>query len=182
MPSQIGYPALTEDDASSGNKSWTTPANAEVCDGVYATCDTGLGSGTPQDLTDQLVIAGTLSGNNMAVGAWTGGVDVVMTYGSPTSLPGVSLTPDQVNASDFGFGLQAVLSTAISHFIKATQFGFSIPDNAQIYGVVISVKAHFNAGASVVLAVDCITMEIFYNLLARIISIGSMADVGDFQF
>lgn len=63
-------------------------------------------SGTSVDCTDEevkIVKAGTATGTNKAAGTGITTVDTYFAYGGETDLWGTTLTPADVNASNFGF-------------------------------------------------------------------------------
>jgi hypothetical protein len=97
-----------------------------------------------------------------------------ITYGGINDLWGLAFTPANINASDFGVVLSVNLGSGVfpvahvsdiqlkisyttvsvtafrsnTHFLKATNFGFSIPDQATITGITVAVdrKASDNTG------------------------------------
>lgn len=96
--------------------------------------DTGA-TGAISDKIVRLVKGGTVSGDNKFNGdIWTAS-DTVYTYGSSTDLWGLSLTPTDVNASNFGSVLQVTKSTggfgtANVDYVRMTVY-YDLPTSTQ---------------------------------------------------
>jgi hypothetical protein len=61
------------------------------------------------DSTIKLVLGGTPSGNNLSAGATWSNSDVYGSIGSSSNLWGLSLTPADINSSNFGVAISAIL-------------------------------------------------------------------------
>jgi len=88
---------------------FSIPAGATI-DGIEVSIERSQDT-LPQDIEDslvQLIKGGTPSGNNKAdtVTAWPT-TDATATYGSSSDLWGLSLTPTDINASNFGIAISA---------------------------------------------------------------------------
>jgi hypothetical protein len=64
------------------------------------------GSGSVSDNLVQLYKAGSLVGSNLGGGSWSSTYEVAV-YGGPANMWGTSWTPQEINASGFGVGIQA---------------------------------------------------------------------------
>lgn len=75
----------------------------------------GGGSSGVTDSTVKLVKGGVVSGTNQAVaGVWGNTTDAVRTYGAANDLWGLTLTPSDVNAANFGFAFSVSCASGIS--------------------------------------------------------------------
>jgi len=88
------------------NFSFNIPLNAVIL-GVEARVERkDRGGNVSEDSELQLIVGGSTVGEDKAdTGVSWPGVDTVKTYGGPTDLWGLNLTPQQVNASNFGFSI-----------------------------------------------------------------------------
>lgn len=69
--------------------------------------------GSVVDSVVSLVVAGSVTGDNKASGSiWNGVTDTTITYGSSSDLWGLSLSPSDVNATDFGAVIAATIAFA----------------------------------------------------------------------
>jgi len=95
--------------------------------------------------------AGTIAGNNKATGelpinAWDNPLSVedYNSFGGETELWGLTLAPSTINDTDFGFVVNFTGydhgSNYETHYLKATNFGFSIPIEATINGVKVELQ------------------------------------------
>ena len=101
----------------STNYAAAVPSGATI-NGVVVTIyryATAAGSTPVEDRNVQLIVGGTPTGNNLATSAvaWPTATTAA-SYGSPTNLWGIALTPAEVNATDFGVALSVVTPGAIS--------------------------------------------------------------------
>lgn len=158
-------PGTMADDATVGTVAWTNPDNAKVSDNVYATAD--LVYGQDYYKTVQLVIGGSVVGTNPVTPLTTSTPitddNSYISYGGSTNLFGNSISPSQVNSSDFGVVFQATShdGTTDSHYLKATNFGFTIPTGATINGVLVETAA-YNIGMNGITSVDHIRITVYY--------------------
>lgn len=85
---------------------FSIPTTATIVGVQVSITRTGT-SGTDLDNTVQLLVSGSAAGTNKASGAAWNTVATV-TYGGPTDTWGLTLTPAQVNATNFGVTLTAI--------------------------------------------------------------------------
>lgn len=118
---------------------WTTPGNLVSSNDSYA--QSGSSGSSHIDLGAKLVIGGSITGDNKAVGTDIPSADTYLSYGSSSDLWGTTPTAAQVNGSDFGLAF-AVTSTggSGSNWLLATNFGFTIPDGSTIDGIIAEVE------------------------------------------
>ncbi len=93
-----------------------------------------------RDNSVKLIVGGTVSGTDQSTGAAisTSGFRLD-SYGGSTNLWGLSLTAADVNASNFGVAYSSIL-VAASHYLEATNFGFSIPSGVTINGIKADIE------------------------------------------
>lgn len=143
------------------------PADA-VITGVEVDIEKSVDAGTAVDSLVQLVVGGSLVGDNKADGstAWPTS-EAVSNYGGSTDLWG--LTPSRANvvASDFGVEIRATKGTdateiqaridhititlhyttsETSDYLDVQNFGFNIPVGATINGMVVSIERKSTSG------------------------------------
>lgn len=176
------YTGTASDDSSVGTATWTNPTNAQGApDGSYATNSPGL---TTEDII-KLVIGGTVTGNNKSTSATIPSTLQFVSYGGSADLWGTTPTVAQVNASDFGVVFAATGGGIHSHYLKALNFGFSIPAGATINGILAEVDQWWDSG--VALKVDAIRITITYTA-AAVVTVpygqynGGVAEVHPMQF
>jgi len=86
---------------------------------------------------------GTLGTTDKATNTLISTTESYISYGSSSDLWGETWTPTDINDIDFGVVYSVYgtgLSTIISHYLKATNFGFSIPSGATINGIFVEVE------------------------------------------
>lgn len=105
------------------NCSFSVPATSFIS-GVVVEIERHLqGAGATTDSSIKLVKNGTIQGNDKSAGAGWPGTDAYASFGSSSDTWGLSLTPADVNASDFG----AVVSASINGLAQ-----FAIVDHMRI--------------------------------------------------
>lgn len=140
-----------------GFVSWTNPNNALAKDSNYAT-----NSEAYQYYTVKLVISGSPAGDNLATGTLPLDNPADVTFGGSTNLWGNSLTPSIVNASDFGITI-TLYYLAEDVDLTFTGFGFNLPSDATINGVVATVTAYYVPGRFAGTGyVDSMALTIYY--------------------
>lgn len=137
-------PTTTVNDTAVGTIAWVNPNNSQSENGSYATFTAGVGA-TFVDTTVKLVIGGTVSGDNKSAGAAIPSSLQYRTFGGAADLWGLSLSDSDVNAADFGVVYSSTSSSpTTSNYLKATNFGFSIPSGATIDGVTVEIKYYYD--------------------------------------
>jgi hypothetical protein len=90
-------------------------------------------STNPYDHTIQLIVGGSRTGNNKAVGGSWPGSATNADYGSSSDLWGLTPTPAQINASNFGVAVRAeVASTFIAANVDAIWINVEYTESAAI--------------------------------------------------
>jgi hypothetical protein len=170
------------DSSSGGTQDWTDTNNIMVGDSAYSsalvasyaldvqTCDV-------IDHRARIIKGGVIGTTDKANGSiWSSSGETV-TYGGSSDTWGLSWTPSDINNSGFGFALSARESPAAcsaevytTYYLKATNFGFSIPTNGTIQGIQVSVdrkglyqyvgKYHDHKTAQI----DTVKITIFYSI------------------
>lgn len=155
-------PGTTVDDSSVGVTAWTNPNNTQVSDAVYATAVIGDNSTTLSTSSIRLVKGGVISGSDLSDGAaWPTPAEGYLSYGGSSNLWGLSLSPADVNSSNFGVVLSCV-GFLTSHYLKATNFGFTIPAGATINGVLVEPQVLRNGVFNATANIDYIRITVSY--------------------
>jgi len=106
----------------------------------------------------KLVRGSSVQGNNKSTGAILPATDTYVTYGGETDTWGLSLSRSDVNDPNFGI-VFSVKGVSISHYLKVTNFGFSVPVGSAITGVKVDVEQK----ASVTVAsIDHVRITVYY--------------------
>lgn len=151
-------PGTAANDAANGTNAWTNPNNAKTTDATYATV---TASGITQGLrltnfgfavpATALIrgIAVLLNRSKLMAAADTG--VTAPTTGADDSSVGTQAwtNPGNILASDNAWASAATGASAtavVTHALKATGFGFTVPTTAQILGYVASIERHETAG------------------------------------
>ena len=159
-------PGTMADDATVGTTVWANPDNAKVSDNVYAGTPSDWYSSPYSDNSVKIVKSdGTLGTTDKATGDEWPSSDAYVSYGSSTDLWGETWTAEDINDVNFG----AVISGkdgydyVYSHYLKATNFNFSIPTGATIDGILLEVEKYATpSSGSYNLFVDHIRITVYY--------------------
>jgi hypothetical protein len=160
-------PATVADDATVGTIAWSLTANAKVSDNLYSTAPNNYHE-YPVDSEIKIVKSnGSIGSVNKSTGAWWPLTDSYVSYGSSSNLWGETWTPTDINDVDFGVVIskQDIYDLNYSHYLKATNFGFSIPLTATIDGITVDVeRSYLNDGpmGSNLASVDYIRITVNY--------------------
>ena len=134
-------PGTVVDDAAVGTVAWTNPDNAKASDDSIAEYYPGS-MGEPTLKLIKLVIGGSVVGNSKSNNE-TLHDDELHDFGGSTDTWGNTLSVSDINSSSFGVVLQGEeiwINLNESHYLKATNFGFSVPSGATIDGVIVQVE------------------------------------------
>lgn len=174
------YPGTGADDSATGTVAWVNPTRITASDSSDSTVSLSVTTKQPGERDIQLVKGGTISGNNKASDNDSGQIGSdrgFVSYGSSSDLWGLTLTPTDINASNFGAvfcvrtNWDVPLSSNISHFLKGTNFGFSIPSTATINGILLEVDENGNNGfPTAVVSVDSMRITVTYTLASATFS------------
>jgi len=155
-------PSTIVDDATVGTVAWTNPDNAKVSDDVWATASIFEG----EDILDSSVkivkADGTIGTTNKASGTSWSATEAYFSYGSSSDLWGETWTAENINDVDFGIVLSVIDQGVISHYLKATNFGFSIPTGATINGILAEIERKKIIGGNATASVDHIRITVYY--------------------
>ena len=159
-------PGTMADDNAVGTVTWSNPNNAKVSDDVYAVAP-GTLIATVRGQEVKIVKSdgsiGTTNRETNTTNNW-GTTDLNVTYGTSSDLWEETWTPADINDIDFGVvfsfeQLDGDTNSFITHYLKATNFGFSIPSEATIIGITINLERKRTvSGASV----DHISLTVYY--------------------
>ena len=167
-------PGTVVDDGSIGTRAWSNPSNAKVSDDQYATTSY-MGTFSVYDESVKIVKSdgsfGTEDKANKTT-RWPSS-DTYFSYGGATDLWSETWTPSDINSSNFGVAIAARSSAfGTTHYLKATNFGFSIPAGATINGILAEVEKKHSSN----LYVDHIRITVYYTEGGAIEK--SVSDVG----
>lgn len=112
--------------------------------------------------TVQPVKALTAVGVNLAASNAVGTTEAVTSFGGASNLLGTTWTPAEINASGFGVIFRFSMSSGTSSYLRATNFGFSIPGSETILGIQFNISAK-GAGAgtaSATISVNYVTCTV----------------------
>lgn len=156
-------PNSVVDDSSIGTVAWSSPTNAEIADGICATANL-LGLDPASQNSIKLVKGGTIQGTDKSTGAIYHGATLTnVSFGGATDLWGLTLAPSDINASDFGVAISAKgHGPTISHYLKATNFGFNIPSDATVQGIVVTSLQAYSGGNGQVANIDYVSITVYY--------------------
>lgn len=146
---------------SGASYNWTNATNAQGSpNSGYATGSTSEATST---YSAKLVVSGSVSGDENRFDAnlpWSAGS---ATFGGAADLWGVSLTPDIVNASDFGFVFSVGQTYDYTHYLKCVGYNFSIPSGSTIDGVQVVVTGYrAESRGSGTGYVDAVGIKVYY--------------------
>jgi hypothetical protein len=137
MATQTAIAGTGGDDATVGTITWTSTGNVTADDSAYALYSEA--GGNTLDNSIKLIKGGTISGTDKSAGAtWSVDVEETVSFGSTSDLWGITLTPTDVNASNFGVGISAKDTTTVSHYLTGTNYGFTTS------GTINGITATFN--------------------------------------
>lgn len=137
-------PGTLADDATIGTIAWTGATDAASSNNVYASAAmSGTTSFVVEDEDIKLVKGGVIGGNNNSADAdWTT-TDAYVAFGGATDLWGQTWKATDINATTFGFVAacrRVANGSPISHYLKATNFGFALPSSSKIVGIEASFE------------------------------------------
>ncbi len=135
-------PGTMADDDSIGTVAWTNPDNAKVSDDTKTTSTNDAPGGQAIQNSIRIVKGGTISGDEKSTDAGMAFPEQYISYGGITNLWGLTWKAADINASNFGFvySAEARDTGVISHYLKATNFGFAIPTESVIDGILVEVE------------------------------------------
>ncbi len=137
-------PGTMADDAAVGTKAWVNPDNAKTSNNVFARAT--MSSSTYGNIVDYRVSIvksdGNIGATNKGVGGNWPSPKSYVSYGGVADLWDEAWTAGDINDVDFGVVISAesVDTGAISHYLKATNFGFTIPAGATIDGILVEIE------------------------------------------
>ena len=150
-------PGTMADDDTVGTKVWPDVDNAKVSDNSYTSINLGLG-GWVCDYKVHIVKADDSIGEeNKDDGNWPSS-DEYNSYGNSTDLWSEEWTAENINDENFGVVISAY-QYDFSHFLKATNFGFSIPGGATINGILAEIERHADGATAYI---DHIRITVYY--------------------
>jgi len=172
MISQLQILAGTmADDSAVGTVAWLTPNGAKVLnDSSYAISPMNMDD-TWHGWDNEVKIVksdGTIGTTNKAdtVNAWHY-PPTYIPYGSSSELWNETWTAEDINDIDFGVVLSVkrtdvdTSTTDYSHYLKATNFGFTIPTGATINGILVEINKNTGSGG---ILVDHIRITVYYTI------------------
>jgi len=150
-------PGTMADDDTIGTETWSNPDNAKTSDDSYASVV--VGTAAKKIYAIQIVKSdGNIGSTNKSDDVTITDVEQYISYGAADDLWDESWSPSDINNSNFGV-VYACYKYAISHYLKATNFGFAIPSGATIDGIIVAVERYAEAST---VYVDHIRITVYY--------------------
>lgn len=156
-------------DTSVGSYTWDNPNNAKVSDNTYAQVSFIDVANQDKEHSIKLVKGGTIQGDDKTTSAVIPTTETYVSYGGAEDLWGLELTSSDINSSDFGVGFSVRIQdspTYIWYYLKATNFGFTIPEGATINGVLVEIEQYQFAPYRWATRVDHIRITVYYTEVA----------------
>lgn len=144
-------PSNAENDSTVGFTPWQAEDDLGLAIAIndMVAAESYLTSGTTFESSVKVVKGGIVSGTDKSTGAAIPNDDTYLSYGGNTDLWGLSWTTADINATGFGVAFSVIDNTADdSNYLKATHFGFSIPDGATIDGIFAEISAEREASGT----------------------------------
>lgn len=166
-------PGTVIDDSTVGTVAWSNPNNAKVSDDIYATAIINNSSKTlvaTENIIKIVKADGTIGTVNKSTGATPPSTDTYISYGSSSDLWGETWDYTKINNANFGV-VFSVSSTkpSVSHYLKATNFGFSIPSGTVINGILVEIEqSRFQGNFNDTISVDHIRITVYYTVIYTI--------------
>jgi len=168
MSSVTNSPGTMADDATIGILTWSNVDNAKVSDNTYATATMSYRGEVSEHNIMIVKSDGTIGTTNQTYGSEFSSVEGYYSYGSSFDLWGETWSYTDINDADFGmvFSFEDTWLAKISHYLKATNFGFSIPSGSTIDGIMAEVEISYFSdgpfGAADYFGVDHIRITVYY--------------------
>jgi len=160
-------PGTCVDDDIIGTVAWSNPDNAKVSDDTY-TRSVGRGGVTPNLKDNRVSIVksdGSIGTQNKALGTWSS-TESYVSYGGVDDLWGEAWVVEDVNDINFGVVLSVDSYyqdiTLYSHYLKASNFSFSVPMGATIDGIEVEIERKFTWTFDQNADVDHIRIKVYY--------------------
>jgi hypothetical protein len=152
-------PSVGADDSTVGTLVWSTTGNIFADDANYATVAITTSA---KENSVKLVTGGTIGGNEKSTGASIPTVEAYVSYGGSADTWGLTITAAQVNSTaNFGavFSCKGNISS-VTHYLKATGFGFNIAAGSTVLGVLVEWKQVFVSGTAT--KINCVRITVTY--------------------
>jgi hypothetical protein len=152
-------------DTTVGSRDWYNVGNAATSDDTYALFSIGVYLGVFEEYSIRIVKGGIIQGDEKSTNATLPGSDAYVSYGSSDDLWGLSWTPGDINAADFGVVFSVDEGPgSITHYLKATNFGFSVPTDATINGILAEIEQKYIFSGEIIntASVDHIRITVYY--------------------
>ncbi|MCP6727614.1 MAG: hypothetical protein KJI69_06405 [Patescibacteria group bacterium] len=131
-------PGTVVDDSNIGTRIWGSPENAKISDDVY-TSPAGGGTNVKEN-SIKIVKGGVITGEDKSTGTSIPVTETTFSYGNSTDLWDETWVPSDINNVNFGVVFSSINDFGTSHYLKATNFGFSIPTEATIKGILVEIE------------------------------------------
>ncbi len=161
-------PTAAVDNPAIGTIAWNNPTNVFSSDDSDASTSAGGNNDVTSDEEVKIIKSdGSLGGENKAdtVTAWPSS-DTYITYGGVADTWSESMTGTDVNNSNFGVAISGDMDGDITHYLKASDFNFSIPATDIIDGIKVEIekaKAYTPKGGGQNLFIDHIRLTVYHS-------------------
>ena len=150
------------DDATVGTVAWSNPDNAKVSDDTRAFSALLYEGSNVIENSIKIVKTGTILGDEKSTSAAVSFTESYISYGGSSDLWGETWTAEDINDVDFGVVGSWKDTSVISHYLKATNFGFSIPVGATVNGILVEIEQRKVVGSGSTINVDHIRITVYY--------------------
>jgi len=118
------------------------------------------------DNSIRIVKGGVISGDEKALGKEIPATIDYIKYGGENDLWGLTWTAGDINSSDFGVAISYSGAEHTTYYLKSTNFGFNIPKNSVITGIIVEPKTILKTGilASMWCEIYYLTITVYYRL------------------
>lgn len=166
LPNVSLYPNTVSEDNIIGSYGWSSLDFAKTSNNQYAYSGLMLtqpGNNCVEN-SIRLIKDGVISGEEKSIGAMLPTSDTFLSYGNSDDTWGLTLSPDDINSSDFGLAIsfRGIIDDRTSYYLKLTDFGFNVPSGSIIVGVLAEVECKYVVGGTNVV-VDTVKITIYYS-------------------
>jgi len=140
-------PGTVVSDDTVGTVAWSNPDNAKVSDDSYSSVQ--IYGYSPASLEAVKIVKsnGSIGTENKTTEDPLTDTEKSLSFGDTDDLWSETWAHTDINDSDFGVVIQStdgdhLISEGYSYYLKATNFGFTIPSGATIDGIVVEVEAY----------------------------------------
>ena len=158
---------VAEANLSGAQVTWSDENNIKSSNNSYARA-VEIAEYYWDDNVVKLVKGGTISGNDKSTIVDLGTSEITQSYGGSDDLWGETWSVSDINSSSFGVVLSYIAESEYkTNYLKATDFGFSIPTGSTIDGIELEVELKSTwvddaSGTTYAVDVDHVQIKVYY--------------------